>query len=440
MSLLIGIDVGSSSIKGIVANGPEIIRAERTQIPARIETEDHLSYEHNANEIRDATFELIRRLASGQQIRGIAFTGQMHGGLLVDGNLAPITNIVTWQDRRNNVTMDSLRAALGDDCTGVGIHPGFLVSTLANWIADDKLPASSAFAIGIYDWMASLLLGQAVTDIASAAAWGMYDPIRRQWRAAVLNVAGIPSTLLPKVYEPGESIGLVSAEMADRLGLSPGVVVFAGTGDTQASYVGSGCKRGDLLLNVGTGSQSMWETDRPEKSMGVDIRYLAAGRWLATSPTEAGGEAYRALAEFVRDIFSRIGAQELSLEQVYDRLNNLGGVDSEGILFDPAFAGSKVRNVKWARIDGLTRANFRIAPMTSALFEGMVAEISGPYFRREGNRKPNKLIAGGSAMRLNPALRMAAERIFGMPIELPTVEFEAAYGVTMQSVLEENGR
>jgi sugar (pentulose or hexulose) kinase len=434
--IALGIDVGSSAIKGVLCDANIVVRSERVPMPPRLDVGDPLKYEHDALQVRDACFELVQKLASNQNIDAIAFTGQMHGGLVVDRDLDPLTNIVTWQDRRQNSKLQLLREALGDDPTGVGIHPGFLVAT----VAQITLPHGAAYVLGIYDWIASLLAGRVITDISSAAAWGMYDPIKKQWRDAVLACARIPTEMLPTVFEPGAFISTILSTTAQRLNVSSEIKLFAGTGDTQATYIGSGCDAGDLLLNFGTGSQSMWQTDRPEKSRGVDVRYLSMGRWLATSPTEAGGEAYRVFAEFVRDVVSEVAGNDLPLERIFQRLNDLGERSSaEGINFDPAFAGSKVRHAAGGSIDGLSRQNFQIAPLTAALLDGMVHEIADPYFEREGNRTPNRLVGGGSAMRMNPALRKAAERLLGMAVELPAVDFEAAYGAAQLCVLRENG-
>ncbi len=430
MSLVIGVDVGSTAIKAVVWDGNEVLDARRVAMPGRIAT-DPSYYEHDPIAVRDATFELIRQLASGHDITGIAFTGQMHGGLVTDRELNPVTNFATWQDRRENAALESLRAVLGNDPTGAGIHPGYLVATVAWWKANKLLPLHG-YALGIYDWFASIVAGQPVTDIGSAAAWGMYDPIDKHWREAILQQAGISNEMLPIVYQPGASIGPIDPTIAKSLGISSNAVVCAGCGDTQATYIGSGCKTGDVLLNFGTGSQSMWETSQPVKSSGVDVRYLTQGRYLATSPTEAGGEAYRILAEFYRDVLRTLGGQELSLDAIFERMNAVALEDDDtgksSLTFDPAFGGSKVRTVHvGGSLLGLTRENFHASEMIRAILQGMVAEIWGPYRQRE-SENPKRIIGAGSGMRKNPALRMIAEQKCGQPVHLAPSEDEAALG------------
>lgn len=308
-----------------------------------------------------------------------------------------------------------------------------MLTTLAWWKAHGGFPNGSAHVLGIYDWLTSLLTGRAVTDITSAAAWALFDPVRKEWRHDVLGAFGIPPGLLPEVFEPGAVIGQIGDSLADDLGLPRETLVHASIGDTQAAYIGAGCTPADLLLNFGTGSQSMWETSDPVASPGTDIRYLKDGRFLVTAPTLAGGEAYRVMAEFIQDVltvFTSVPSVLSDRSDRYSRMDHLAlGTSSDGIRFDPIFAGSKFRpEAERASITGLTTENLKIAPLVRALIEGMIEEIAAPYFEREGSVRHTRLIGAGSGMRRNRALREVAEIRFGLPLLPAPIPEEAALG------------
>ncbi|MDP4199631.1 MAG: FGGY family carbohydrate kinase [Bacteroidota bacterium] len=445
MRAVIGIDVGSSAIKGTLVAEGTVLHTDRLPIPARLPTAPEF-FEHDPLAIRDAAFEIISKLAGktselGLCISALAFTGQMHGGLVVDRRLRPLTNFVTWQDKRCTAMLPKLETQFGEDPTGLNVRNGFLLTTLAWWNRHGALPNGSAYVLGIYDWLTSLLAGHAVTDITSAAAWAMFDPIRKEWRHAVFDSFGIPQSLLPDVFEPGAWVGQVEQSLANVLGLPLDTAVHASIGDTQAAYLGAGCTSTDLLLNFGTGSQSMWETTTPLASRGTDIRYLMRDRFLVTVPTLAGGEAYRTMALFIQDVLSefeppsgpseRLGRSDLS--KIFALMDRLAcGTSSHGIHFDPIFAGSKFRpEGERASIVGLTRENFLLAPLLRALVEGMIEEIAAPYFERESRMRHQRLIGAGSGMRSNQSLREAAEQRFGLPISVSRVTEEAALGAAM---------
>ena len=447
MSAVIGIDIGSSAIKGVVFDGDvrSVIRSERRALESRITPSRPGHFEENPMAIRDAAFGIIRSLAAfandhRREIKVIAFTGQMHGGLLVDNNLRPLTNFITWQDKRademdegGRTYVEALRHLVAHDPTGVGIHTGFLISTLYWLRRHDAIPANSDKVLGIYDWLTCLLLGRAVTDISSAAAWGMFDPIAREWREELLGAAGISHSLLPEVVEPGMELGRIESDLASQLALNPSVRVHASIGDTQAAYLGSECTPDEILLNFGTGSQSMWETDHPIATEGTDVRYLRNGRYLACAPTLAGGEAYHIVADFFREAVKEFTGEKISIEQaraVMDRLALEG--NSEGMTIDPIFRGSKFRaDNDRASIAEITGENFHPDALVRALVEGMIEEVAWPYFLRESETVHSGLVGAGSALRGNRALRDVAEMRFGRPLRLGRFEQEAAVGAAI---------
>ncbi len=447
MSAVIGVDVGSSAIKAVLfdSNDRCPIRSERRELASRVPNLSPECFEEDPVSIRDATFSIITALAQfakehSHPIEAIGFTGQMHGGMLVDSALEPLTNFVTWQDKRageiaedGSSYADELRDFMRSDPTGVSIHTGFLIATLYWLIQQKAMPPNAARILGIYDWLASLLAGRAVTDISSAAAWGMYDPVELTWRMDLLTAAEIPEQLLPDVAEPGANLGTMNAALAEHLGLDASVRIHASIGDTQAAYLGSGCTEDEILLNFGTGSQSMWETDLPFATQGTDIRYLRNGQYLACAPTLAGGEAYRIVAEFFQEVVREFSGLPISREQAIAVMDRLAAPsETKGIMFDPIFSGSKFRDdSERASIENLTRENFHPGPLVLALIEGMIEEVAKPYFRRKGEMIHAGLVGAGSAMCYNTALREAAERRFARPLRLAPYPDEAAIGAAL---------
>jgi len=441
MRTVVGVDIGSSSIK-VVLFAPEtneVLHIDRQPLRSRITS---TWFEEDPNIIRDQAFRSIGSVsslakASGHMIEAIAFTGQMHGGLVVGSDLQPLTFFITWQDKRGDEIhkngrsyAEELREWLPEDPTGVSIHTGFLFTSLYWLIQNGGLPQKAANVLGIYDWLASLLIGRPVTDISSAAAWAMFDPVERRWREELIARAAIPSALLPEVAEPGEDIGQISADVAAELGLPLTVRVHASTGDTQASYLGADCTSNEVLFNFGTGSQSMWETNDPIATAGTDLRYLRNGKYLVTAPTLAGGEALRILADFFRDVIREVGEKEVAVVDILNKIDRLAAnYDSATLKVDPIFAGSKFRlDGERGSIQGITGANLRAATLSRALLEGMIEEIARPYFQREGEVRHERLVLAGNVMRKSAALRQIAALRFGLPVRMAPFEEDAAVG------------
>ncbi len=445
MKVVIGVDIGSSGIKAVLyePEKEEVLYADERSISSRIRSSPEY-FEEDPITLRDQVFHSIRSLvnyasSNDHIIEAIAFTGQMHGGLLVDRDLQPLTPIITWQDKRGNerrsdgkTYVEELRELLPYDPTGVSVHSGFLIPSLYWLRVNGLFPNNAAKVLGIYDWLQSILIGRAVTDVSSAAAWAMFDPISKSWKASLIDFAGIDKDLLPDVAEPGSKIGNINSEIARALGIEDRVAVYASVGDTQAAYLGSGTTSKEVLVNFGTGSQSMWETKFLEATHGTDIRYLRDGRYLACAPTLAGGEAYNIMADFFRDVlrvFTNSYLPSLDIFRIMDELALSS--NSEGIAIDPIFQGSKFRDdADRASVANLTKLNFKAGPFIRALVEGMVEEIAAPYYLR-GEYEHTGLVGGGNALRPNSALRQVAEERFNLPLRVSKNESEAAVGAAM---------
>jgi sedoheptulokinase len=443
----IGIDIGSTSTKGVLydVESKEVLRLESNSLRPIIQGLPEGRYEEAPEPLREAAYDIIEKLANyattfSHQVKAICFTGQMHGGLLVDEKLKPLTNFVTWQDKRGDESIggkplaQSIRERINvSEREGIGteIHTGFLGVTAASWKREGKL-TENARIIGIYDWIASSIVGRLVSDPSSVAAWGLYNIKEKRVSLEAVEACGIAS--LPEIIDVGEVIGPISPigpighinELADA-------VFVSGMGDTQASYIGSGCKPDEILLNCGTGSQLMIETDTFGRYWGTDTRYLGAGKYLIVAPTLAGGKAYAILADFFIDVLQSFDIDVSDRDSIYERMNELARSSSNGINFSPFFLGSRTHGEsERASIRGVDANNFTASSITRALIEGMIAEVKEPYDTLpEELRKHTALLASGNGMRRNAALRSVAENAFGLPLRLSNFEEEAALGAAI---------
>jgi len=450
--ITLGIDIGSTSIKALLFNADEkkVLSMYARNLDSRVRAAPAHYFEEDPIRVRDLTFEAIREAtqyakSQGKSIERIAFTGQMHGGLFVDKDLQPLTNFVTWQDKRCDEVSDSGKKLIEEiresvptktwDSTGGPIFTGFLGATVHWFIKHDRVPANAFKIFGIYDWLASELCGKAVTDPSSAAAWGIYSIESMEWQKDILRALRIKEAWLPDVVETGGLIGNVSNKFLNQLGLADGTKVVSGMGDTQASFIGSGCGPNEVLVNFGTGSQAMWQRESFARFKDTDTRYLPLGKYLVTVPTLSGGQAYALLADLIQDIVRKFSGVEVDRDKVFETMNRIAqeADDLDSLKVIPYFNGSRTKGESLrASISGLSRENFRIDSLARATLGGMVDEIAAPYLAIPQNERPHSGIVGsGNGIRHNPALRSIAESKFGLPIRLSACKEEAAFGAAM---------
>ena len=105
MAYFMGIDVGTSSVKSLIMdeNGMEIGSASKKYDVLQ----PKMNYaEQDPEEIWEATKFTLRELSSRfpeaiRELKGISYSGQMHGLLLVDEKVIPTCNMIIWQYHRS---------------------------------------------------------------------------------------------------------------------------------------------------------------------------------------------------------------------------------------------------------------------------------------------------------------------------------------------------
>ena len=74
----------------------------------------------------------------------------------------------------------------------------------------------------ISDWLANMLSGELAVDPSNAGTTGMLDLTSRDWRPALLDMAGLRADILSPVKETGSVLGRVTEQAAQESGLLRG--------------------------------------------------------------------------------------------------------------------------------------------------------------------------------------------------------------------------
>lgn len=95
----------------------------------------------------------------------------------------------------------------------------------------------------ISDWLAYMLCGELAVDPSNAGTTGLIDLATRNWKPALLQMAGLRADILSPVKETGSKLGAVTASAAAQCGLFAGTPVVVGGGDVQLGCLGLGVVR-----------------------------------------------------------------------------------------------------------------------------------------------------------------------------------------------------
>ncbi|MEO7650531.1 MAG: xylulokinase [Bryobacteraceae bacterium] len=195
---------------------------------------------------------------SAADVRGVGLSGQMHGLVILDGTNQVIRPSLIWCDQRSQPQVDFINRTVGKEnvlaCTANPVLTGFTLPKLL-WVRDHEP--------GHFDRMRKMLLpkdyirfrltGEFASEVSDASGTAVFDVVRRQWSAPMMEKLGLDRAILPRVYESSEISGTVSADAAARTGLAAGTPVVGGGGDQAASAVGNGIvEPGIVSCTLGT--------------------------------------------------------------------------------------------------------------------------------------------------------------------------------------------
>ncbi len=254
--MYIGLDLGTSGLKGIVIDDDQRVLAEATAPLSVSRPADGWSEQGPADWIAAAETVLDALAASHSlaAVRGIGLSGQMHGATLLDRADEVLRPCILWNDTRS---ADEARE-LDDDpmfrrLTGNIVFPGFTAPKLL-WVQrhEPAIFARVARVLLPKDYLRLWLTGEAVAEMSDAAGTSWLDTGARDWSDDLLTATSLHRAQMPRLVEGSAVSGSLRAALASRWGMGR-VVVAGGAGDNAASGIGVGVVRaGQAFVSLGT--------------------------------------------------------------------------------------------------------------------------------------------------------------------------------------------
>ncbi len=240
MNYYIGIDLGTSSLKGILVDKKgKIIREAMSAYPV---SHPYPNWsEQNPEEWLFACKKVINDLKKDYEklIKGIAFSGQMHGLVLLDKDDNIIRPCMLWNDGRSEKETVYLNEVVGKktlaDLTGNIAFPGFTLPKLL-WVKNNEPKNFQKIAKIMLpkDYLVYKFTGVHASDFSDASGTLLLDVKNKVWSQAMCNICEIKEEWLPTLYESYDVVGKVLMEYN-----LPNAVVIAGAGDNAAAAIGT---------------------------------------------------------------------------------------------------------------------------------------------------------------------------------------------------------
>ncbi|MDF7800387.1 FGGY family carbohydrate kinase [Pontiellaceae bacterium B1224] len=253
MNYLLGIDIGSSSVKASLLNVETGTCAGSAHYPKTeqiidspeagfAEQDPQCWYDTARDSVRDAMKEAG---AAPEDVKAIGIAYQMHGLVCVDKDQNVLRPSIIWCDSRAVPYGEAAFEALGSEqCLSHLMNsPGNFTAAKLAWVKDHQ-PEIYAQIDKIMlpgDWLAMKLTGDACTTASGLSEGMLWDFQDEAPAKFLMDHWGFDESLLAKIVPTFGNQGTVSKEAAEAFGLAEG---------TPVSYRGGDQPNNALSLNV----------------------------------------------------------------------------------------------------------------------------------------------------------------------------------------------
>jgi xylulokinase len=428
--LLVGIDIGTSSVKGVVCDtaGHLVAQAARehdllSPMPGWAEESPAIWWENVVAVLREL---LAQPSVSPHRVAAVGTTGMLPAIVLLDENDRVLRPSIQQNDARAIAEIEEMRSKIDPDIffqmTGACISQQSVGPKLL-WLQlhEPEVWARTRWILGSYDYINHRLTGQLAVEANWALESGLYDLRAGAWSEFLLGLVNAPQEWMPDIRAPSDVIGNVSEEIACQTGLVSGTPVVAGTADHVGAAFAAGIKNeGDLLIKFGSAGDILYCTDRLIMDPRLYLDYHdIPGKYLLNGCMATSGSLVKWLVgQFYQTDANAAVLRGQSAYQYLDTLAEGIPAGSDGLIVLPYFLGEKTpvldpqaRGVFF----GMTLFHNRYHLYRAAL-EGVVYGFKHHvHVLRERGEAPRRVVAGEGGAR-SPLWRQIAADAIGLPV------------------------
>ncbi|WP_409253778.1 glycerol kinase GlpK [Bacillus sp. SCS-153A] len=437
---ILSLDQGTTSSRAILFNKKgEIVHTAQKEFTQHFPNPGWV--EHNPKEIWGSILAVIAAVLSEssvkpEEVAAVGITNQRETTVVWDKKTGePVYNAIVWQSRQTSSICEELKEkGLEDtfrDKTGLLID-AYFSGTKVKWILDNVDGArtqadNGELLFGTIDtWLIWKLSGGKthVTDYSNASRTLMYNIYELTWDEELLEILGVPQSMLPEVKPSSEVYG----HTAPYHFFGREVPIAGAAGDQQAALFGQACFSEGMAKNTyGTGCFMLMNTG--EKAVKSDHGLLTTIAWGYDGKVEYALEGSIFVAgsavQWLRDGLRMI-KDAAETEQYAERTDG-----NDGVYVVPAFVGlgtpywdSDVRGAVFGLTRGTSKEHFIRAVLESLAYQTKDVLTA---MEADSGLSLKKLRVDGGAVK-NSFLMQFQSDILAAEVERPVVNETTALG------------
>ncbi len=436
MAYLMGIDLGTSSLKTVIIDETGSVIASKS---ADYQFDSpHPGFAEQDPDVwwRACIQTVSAAMAAGgvspDSISAVSFSGQMHGLVTLDETLRPVRPAILHCDARSDRQVEQLRKSFGEESIRNlmmnPIYTGFLLPSLL-WVRENEPELFEKIHRVCLpkDYLKLKLTGELSSDFSDASATLAFDIANNHWSEEILARTDLPISFFPPCYPTTANTGTICQAAATATGLSKKTVVVAGGADQVMQGLGNGMvETSAATVNIGSSGQVCFQIDRPVLNPALNTNMFCGyepGRWILYGATMSAGLSLK----WWNSVLSESDYQDINARVAAIRPG------SGGVIFLPYLNGERTPHLN-PNLSGVffginaatTNSHFTRAVMEGVAFSLMQCiEICGQL-----GFKAKELVASGGGARSRPWLQLQAD-IYNMPLKIVANEEQASLGAAI---------
>jgi xylulokinase len=444
VTLLLGLDVGTTSVKAVVYQTDGIaVAASSLSTPTHVPRPGWAFY--RPDELWETVVAAIRGaladVPNPEQIASVAVASVGESGVLLDATGAATTDSIAWFDSRTRPQAKWLAERIGKDAlfarSGLSLQPIFSLNKLL-WHREHEPDAwaRSVRWLMLADFIAYRLCGETATDLSLASRTLMLDLHWKRWDEETLAQAGIDQGLLAPLVPAGTPLGQITSDAAALTGLPVTVAVMAGGHDHVCGALAVGVTRpGQMLSSLGTAEAVFLPIEQPlvDPKAGSEGytqgAHVVGGGYYAFGSNYTSGASIEWLRELLGATDDRVAHEELIAGAERVPAGSLGVLFLPHLrLANPPYDDPRSRGA----LIGLTMDAGRNV-IARAVFEGLALESRNtlePLLAYPQVTAPQSVVAIGGGTR-NPLLMRVKASVSNLNHHVVNAEEATALGAAL---------
>lgn len=415
MEYVLGVDLGTSAVKVLlVSKEGHVVDEVSKDYPLYHDQPGYSEQDPEdwVKQTKAALKELTARVDDPSQIKGMSFSGQMHGLVLLGKDKKPLRRAILWNDTRTTKECREIEEKVGIETlhqqTKNPALEGFTLPKIL-WVKHNEpdIYAQADVFLLPKDYVRFQLAGDLSMDYSDAAGTLLLNVSEKTWSNEMCEKTGVDLSLCPTLVGSYDETGTVLPAVAEETGLSADCKVFAGGADNACGAIGAGILEDGLTLSsTGTSGVVLSFEETGDKDFQGQVHYFNHG-----DPTAYYTMGVTLAAGYSLSWFKDTFAKDISFNELVAEAG-ASTVGAKGLLYTPYIVGERTPYP-----DSLIRASFIGAhashtrgDFARAVIEGITFSLNeSVHIFREKGKTVNKVVASGGGAKSDLWLQIQAD-------------------------------